>query len=341
MIYKLSGTTPTSQCAALIYALFLATFSNSAWAVCQWVQSSSAPVLSAPASLTVLPDQPTLTPISNWIEGSYPSLWKCSSSLDATKVRAAFLTQSSPTGQDYDGLTIYKTSTPGVGYIAKMRTTSNRTSASNFVNVQNISLGRDSDSPATLGAEIMVQLIKIGPILPGSRLNSTAVAKATSYVYNIFGTPVPDLSANIFLPSINFLVPTCQTRDVNVNLGDIYLGKFQGVGSEAGKQDFDIRLENCPGGFSKILYRLDPINETIDSDKGIIQIDKGSDAAAGIAVRIVSRDSKLKLGTQQQIPSYVGEKGTYSIPFTASYYQTGAITPGTANASLEFTIEYQ
>ena len=100
-------------------------------------------------------------------------------------------------------------------------------------------------------------------------------------------------------------------------------------------------LRSCPGGFEKIRYRLDPLGPIIDADKGLLQIDQGPGTASGIAVRIKGRGTEAKFGTDQNLSSYTGAAGNYSIPFSASYYQTGSITPGTANASLEFTIKYQ
>ncbi|HHK4226775.1 TPA: fimbrial protein [Pseudomonas aeruginosa] len=212
------------------------------------------------------------------------------------------------------------------------------TSAGNsgWSELTNENRGKYVASPATVGVAVSIRLIKIGPILPGTQMKNTEVAKGSSIINGW-----PDLSTHINIGPINFIVPTCQTRDVNLTLGNIYMGKFSGVGSEAGARDFAITLENCPAGFNKISYRLDPVNEVLDSNKGLIQIDKGSGNASGIAIRIQGRGSALKFGTEQELSSYNGAKGSYDIPLSASYYQTGPITPGTANASLEFKISYQ
>ncbi|HEK1624951.1 TPA: type 1 fimbrial protein [Pseudomonas aeruginosa] len=207
---------------------------------------------------------------------------------------------------------------------------------SDWVELTNTEKGKYVKSPATLGVAVAVRLIKIGPILPGTQLKRTEVAKGTSYV-----SSYPDLSTHINIGPIDFIVPTCQTRNVDVMLGEVYMGKFSGVGSEAGTQDFAITLENCPAGFNKITYRLDSLNEVIDANKGLIQIDKVSGNASGIAIRIQGQGSALKFGTEQELSSYNGAKGSYDIPLSASYYQTGPITPGTANASIEFKISYQ
>ncbi len=324
----------THICATTLCAL-LSTLPQVSHATCQWVQGSTNSTLNAPATLTAPSDAPILSPLSDWMEGSYYPLWKCSSTLNLDNVGSFASTSASVSGYQYEGLTVYRTSTPGVGYVAKKKLL---TSAGNsdWVELTNTEKGKYVKSPATLGVAVAVRLIKIGPILPGTQLKRTEVAKGTSYV-----SRYPDLSTHINIGPIDFIVPTCQTRNVDVMLGEVYMGKFSGVGSEAGTQDFAITLENCPAGFNKITYRLDSLNEVIDANKGLIQIDKVSGSASGIAIRIQGQGSALKFGTEQELSSYNGAKGSYDIPLSASYYQTGPITPGTANASIEFKISYQ
>ncbi len=332
-------TTPNASTIAYTCSTILCTLMvvlpQDSRAACQWVQGSTNSTLNAPATLTAPSEAPLLSPLSDWLEGSYYPLWKCTSTLNLTQVGSFASTSSSISGYQYEGLTVYRTSTPGVGYVAKKRVL---TSAgdTDWSELTNTDLGKYVESPATLGVAVTIRLIKIGPILPGAQLKKTEVAKGTSYINGY-----PDLSTHINIGPIGFIVPTCQTRDVDVMLGEVYMGKFSGVGSEAGARDFAITLENCPAGFNKITYRLDPVNEVLDANKGLIQIDKGNGSASGIAIRIQGRRSTLKFGTEQELASYNGSKGSYDIPLSASYYQTGPITPGTANASLEFKISYQ
>lgn len=332
-------TTPNAStiaytCSAVLCTL-LAVHPQDSRAACQWVQGSSNSTLNAPATLTAPSEAPLLSPLSDWLEGSYYPLWKCTSALENVQVGAFASTSSSISGYQYEGLTVYKTSTPGVGYVAKNKFLTSAGN-SNWFELLNTDKGKYVKPPATLGVAITIRLIKIGPILPGTQLKKMEVAKGTSYV-NVY----PDLSTHINIGPISFIVPTCQTRDVDVTLGEVDMGKFSGVGSEAGARDFALTLENCPAGFNKITYRLDPVNEVLDANKGLIQIDKGSRSASGIAIRIQGRGSTLKFGTEQELSSYNGSRGNYNIPLSASYYQLGPITPGAANASLEFKISYQ
>ncbi|HCF1748767.1 fimbrial protein [Pseudomonas aeruginosa] len=328
-------------CAASLYTTLSAFLPQEASATCQWIQGSSSILLTSPTTLTASSESENPSPISDWIENSYPSLWKCNSTLNLNQVGVTTSSLSASSGQMYDGLTIYKTSTPGVGYVAKAKIFSTRGSDSAWGDLSSNEAGLFYDSPSTLGIGLSLRLIKIGPILPGTQIKRIEILKGTSYVKDISGNSKPDLITRMSLGPINVIVPTCQTRNIDVPLGEVSTSKFKGIGSEAGSRDFAITLENCPGGFNKITYRLDPVSEVIDASKGIIQLEKISGNASGIAIRIQGRGSALKFGTEQELSSYKGSKGNYDIPLSASYYQTGPITPGTANTSLEFKISYQ
>lgn len=335
MLTTPNASTIAYTCGAVLCTLLAVLPQDSRANFCQWVQGSSNSTLNAPATLTAPSEAPLLSPLSDWLEGNYYPLWRCSTILNIESVRSVFSTNSRSSGYQYEGLTVYKTSTPGVGYVAKGRALSSAKNTA-WTGIDNSERGLYTSSPAALGIGLMLRLIKIGPILPGTQLKKTEVAKGTAYT----GSD-PTLRTYVHIGPIDFIVPTCQTRDVDVMLGEVYMGKFSGVGSEAGARDFSITLDNCPAGLNKITYRLNPVNEVLDANKGLIQIDKGSGSASGIAIRIQGRGSTLRFGTEQELSSYNGSKGSYDIPLSASYYQTGPITPGTANASLEFRISYQ
>ncbi|HGW5418402.1 fimbrial protein [Pseudomonas aeruginosa] len=333
MIQINSKTSFKSRVLAL-FSWLLLPLSDDVLAGCDWIQGGTI-TLNTPSTLTASSEAPLLSPLSDWVENTYFPLWNCSTLWNSLTVGTFLLTNATATGQKYDGLTVYRTSTPSVGFVAKKQILAGSYN-SDWLPMTTREDGNLVPSPAAVGFSIKVRLIKTGPILPGTQLKKTEIAQANAYAGLI-----KDKIANISIGPIDFIVPTCKTGNIDVNLGEVYMGRFKGVGSEAGSRNFDITLESCPGGFKAITYRLDPINEIIDAGKGIISIDKEKESASGIAVRVTGRDSTLKLGSEQQLSTYTGVGGTYNIPFTASYYQTGPITPGTANASLEFIINYQ
>ncbi|MNN30732.1 hypothetical protein D3C81_1443900 [compost metagenome] len=172
-----------------------------------------------------------------------------------------------------------------------------------------------------MGFDFRIRLIKIGTVQPGAVLPPFVVAKGTSY-----SAGYRELITRLSLPQIRLNVPTCQISEVvEVPLGNVSMFKFKGVGSEAGSQDFEIPLHSCPGGFERIRYRLDPLGPIIDADKGVLQIDPGSGMASGIAVRIQGRGTEAKFGTDQNLSSYTGVAGNYSIPAAFELAIEGAV----------------
>lgn len=340
MIARTKPVTTVRFSAVSVCALLLVFLSDWAQAACTWVKGNrQAITLDAPLALDVPSEVKAPAPLTGWLGSETETLWECKAFL-RDKVGVSLFTEAFATDNNlkYDGYTVYKTSVPGVGFIGKytLYTSTNGYGPAD-TDLNKIEQPLNVPSPAYLGFNFSIRLIKTGPVQPGAVLPPFEVAKGTSYVFGF-----PELITRLSLPQIRLNVPTCQVSElVEVPLGNVYLHKFKGTGSEAGNQDFEIALRNCPGGFERIRYRLDPLGPVIDAEKGLLQIDQGSGTASGIAVRIQGRGAEARFGTDQTLSSYTGTAGNYSIPLSASYYQTGPITPGAANAALEFTIKYQ
>ncbi|HDQ4074663.1 TPA: type 1 fimbrial protein [Pseudomonas aeruginosa] len=333
---------PTARfIAASVCVVLLAALSLQAQAACSWINevNRQAITINAPLTLDVPSETQVPTPLTSWLGDGYNGLWECKASLWG-KVGISVFTEAvvADNNLKYDGFTVYKTSVPGVGFIGKYTLyTSSGGNGPAETDLSKIDRAMEVASPSYMGFDFRVRLIKTGPIQPGAALPAFEVAKGTSWA-----SGYRELITRLSLPQIRFNVPTCQIPEiVEVPLGEVFMHKFKGAGSEAGAQDFEIPLRNCPGGFERIRYRLDPLGPIIDADKGLLQIDQGSGAASGVAVRINGRGAAVRFGVDQNLSNYTGAAGNFTIPLSASYYQTGPITPGAANASLEFTIKYQ
>ncbi|WP_165830334.1 MULTISPECIES: fimbrial protein [unclassified Pseudomonas] len=139
--------------------------------------------------------------------------------------------------------------------------------------------------------------------------------------------------------SINIVQPTCRTPSKLVQLGEHSIGEFKGVGSGTKAQRFTIDLNNCPAGMAGISYRLDPVGTVLSAANGVMALNAGG--ASGVGLQIL-RDNGTVLPLSSSI-SYLRNpaSGNYSIALQARYYQTSKnITPGAANASVQFTITY-
>ncbi|EGQ5289820.1 MULTISPECIES: chaperone-usher fimbrial major subunit [Enterobacter] len=150
---------------------------------------------------------------------------------------------------------------------------------------------------------------------------------------------------------------TSDTADQIVNIGRVAVTTFAGVDSTASVKDFHIRLDKCPATYTQAAVRFDGTEDKDTIGKGYLSIgtpvngEAGTDgqysgdgqaiAATGVAIKL------FNLSDDTAIPLYNNSKyvaitdGKADMGFKAKFVQTLAVvTPGTANADSQFTIEY-
>jgi|SRR5450830_1430484 len=173
--------------------------------------------------------------------------------------------------------------------------------------------------------------------------------------------------------AINVVSRTCDTPNVQVELGTRQLREFTSIGSAFPWQVFAITLLNCSvfHGFyqgtgprwlsngtienldsrtqNMLRYRLDPTQAPVDAINGVINLNPSapgeSPAASGVGIQIAEMsETPVQLSTLRDsgITTAAIEGGSYSIPLRARYLQTETrVTAGPANGSVVFTINYQ
>lgn len=150
---------------------------------------------------------------------------------------------------------------------------------------------------------------------------------------------------------------TSDTADQTVNIGRVAKTTFSGVDSTASVKDFHIKLENCPETYTQAAVRFDGTEDKDTIGKGYLSIgtpvngETGTDgiytgegsavAATGVAIKLynLSDDSAIPLyNNSKYVPITSGKA---DMGFKAKFVQTlASVTPGTANADSQFTIEY-
>lgn len=220
-------------------------------------------------------------------------------------------------------------------------------------------------------------LVKTGSIASGSVVNPASFPHISWWIPTYpgyYGLAIGLLNYS-FTGSIPLITQTCTTPDVTVNLGQHDMAEeFKGKGAITKWIDSSIILRNCPtfsgyhaiNGADQHILDSGSLTGTLKNSNfftislksanpvtnNIIDIDSGSDSASGVGVQLGYSDnldadplSPTQLwseNAQWDITSPTDGRSTIKIPLAARYYQTAnTVTPGKANASVTFNIDYK
>lgn len=158
---------------------------------------------------------------------------------------------------------------------------------------------------------------------------------------------------------------TAATKDQVVDLGKVNRTTFVNTGDLAAPTAFSIDLYKCPETYKTASVRFDgteddngngnlkigtPVDNSGDAAAGLNPSDNSGDytgtgatvVAGGVAIRLFNRTGNTPLGLYTNSTPAPISNGTASMKFIARYVSTEtSVTPGTANADSQFTVEYQ
>lgn len=207
-----------------------------------------------------------------------------------------------------------------------------------------------------------IRLIKTGNIQPGAVTGSDLPCLMT----RVGPTAAPFTAMRLcFTGAINVEAQTCTTPDVFVAMGKYDMGRyFTGKVSVTEWKDASIRLLNCPkfhgtveaqysdngtGSISgttgnSLTLSLTPNTAVIDDANGIMSVKEGSGSAGGVGIQLgygASSPQSVRFSRAIKIPLPVTTPSAFTIPLRARYIQTeSTVTPGTADATVTFNINY-
>lgn len=171
--------------------------------------------------------------------------------------------------------------------------------------------------------------IPAGAIVPGNQVEAG---------FHANGLDVEEVAIS---QSIVINGPTCKTHDVRIDMGSQKGTGFSGPNSRLTPVQSFIALDACPAEISAVSYQLDPTG-AFDAATSVVSLSNDS-TATGVGVQILDGNNKaMPLGKEIKFANYTPGGGSFQIPFNVAYFQTGkAVTGGTANAMLTFTLNYQ
>lgn len=185
---------------------------------------------------------------------------------------------------------------------------------------------------------IEVQLLSNGQPVQSGSFGGT-------WYFTVFTTETPD-GARIYLSptgKVTSIAGTCSTPNLTVVLPSTKPTQFGRVGSTAGTKSFQFQVDNCPRGYNRIAYLLNPVGGAIAGSPGVLPLGAGS-SAKGVQIRVADGNGiAATFGKPVVIDAYdKATGGSYAIPMQASYIQTAAtITPGTVFGAMIVLLDYQ
>ena len=195
----------------------------------------------------------------------------------------------------------------------------------------------------------VITLVKTGPIGPGMQpLDPGKEMISASF------TGVPNAFSLALSGSVTQAECTLSANPVSadpVKLGDWSSNDFTGEGYTTNAVPFSITLNSClsdplPGGSVTYAHiRLDPAagSATLDASKGLFSLGTGS-TAKGVGIQVLGKDALTPVMLESDVSQgAIPASGGMLLEFNARYYQTGptAVSPGSADGSLSFTITYK
>ncbi|MDR5762197.1 fimbrial protein [Caballeronia sp. LZ035] len=330
----------------------------------------SAYTLNFPAMVAVARDLPNGSPLTGWAGSPYTTnYWTCNQSGDwytGTDFEAAGIIPSTPTSysRSYNGVSfpVYATNVPGVGMALGGVIYNNGRVLGPFGFPQLGYQWNKNGTAVNNGGHLIGSLVKIGNVTPGT-VNGQ-LAQAFSWESAVKTQPPGnlDLSAGVInfgMTPVVITVLTCQTPDVDVDMGTQTPADFPGVGAPSSKsRSFNLTFINCPAGVAdstdpaslsglihNVQYRIDPISpdRLVSGYSNVVALDNGPSQASGVGIQLYdSTGAIFPLATYLPLNGFDGTKAnSYSLSMRANYFRTGAISPGTANATLLMTVLYQ
>lgn len=204
---------------------------------------------------------------------------------------------------------------------------------------------RPNGRPAFLNPSYFrVELIKIGEISGGGALSTGSY---TTYYLDGDGKGKPILTTKLGGSGIVIVTPACTldsgSKKIQVALGDASLSDFSGVGSVTQPKAFNIRL-NCvvKPHPQTIELKFDATSDPSGA-AGVLQLTQEQNRAAGVGIRVLKQSGDpVSFGSAWSVGQSPTAGGVINIPMQAQYYQTVTkVTPGVANGTATFTIEYK
>ncbi len=330
----MSASTPFRS---ILPALALLFGAQGAWAECKVTPGYIEKTVNMAMGRVVIPNDAAVGTIFKKqlfplpLTGTTNKPWTCTG---GGSVKGVMLQGTAVPGYDH----VYTTAVPGVGI--RLSRYFSDTEVSYYPHDRSTTTDFGDFNAAS---RFQVELFKIATVTGNGPL-----AQGTYTQYYAVGSDNRSVLTTYLLgEGITIITPSCTvdtgSRNISVQFGKVPQSNFKGRGTTTGDRNFNIKL-NCKAGQNAqntVYLRMDATKDPAGDD-GVIRITQGgAGTATGVGIQVIDG---------QKVPVRYGEEalvgpskdGDYVLPYTARYFQTGnAVTPGRADGTATFTLEYK
>ncbi|WEF28111.1 fimbrial protein [Klebsiella aerogenes] len=190
------------------------------------------------------------------------------------------------------------------------------------------------------------RLVVTGPV---STRDGNTITNIGGLLFNLtFGQGTAFYMTNgnmsISTKATKVILESCEigTSAIEVPMGTHAIGQLSAPGDTTDRVGFSIALRGCADTVKDITYQLAPATSVLDDSLSVIALDSTS-SAKGVGLQLLDNAGKaLPLSKDQPFNFIPNPAGDYDIPLQARYYRLNqAISGGTANTSVTFSVTYQ
>lgn len=259
---------------------------------------------------------------------------------------------------------VYETGVPGIGVVAWY--------SGNAFPYRRDGRSVQVNLDYTYASEVSfdISFIKTGTIAPGIIRGQDLPTVVMDFIPDS-GSALRLLSVS-FNGTLNVVSQTCTTPNPVVQLGSYNASQvFKSVGTTTSWTDASLRLTNCPRFYglmdsgqsnygsdspsdrgqagtpqaNTLGLTLKPNTSIIDATKGIIGLKNEANLATGVGIQLATNSAgagtPAQFNSEMRYPTTNDGSGTFIMPLYARYIQTNStVTPGHANATMTYTINY-
>jgi major type 1 subunit fimbrin (pilin) len=174
----------------------------------------------------------------------------------------------------------------------------------------------------------------------GTSIAATALALA-----GLVTTPAHAADGNINFNGKLIAAPcsiATESKDQTVDMGAVATNAFSQKGDRASPKSFQLKLTQCSDAASAATVRFD--GTSTPEDPGVLAVGDGANAAnnaTGVGIELADASGQ-RIAVADDSPSIALVKGDNTLNFRARYVAVqDAVTAGQANATSQFTINYQ